>query len=135
MAPVYDIDTVNAYIQRNELLLELGFISYRQYLRSALWKGIRANKLKRDTKCYGCSKRAQQVHHGSYSLVSLTGKSAKDLWSVCKRCHQWIEFTKDGYKRDPKEATDELKRIHRIYWPKHRNRIDRRPIMIIKPIA
>lgn len=116
---------MNAYVRRNSILLEMGFKNYSQYLRSPLWKGIRAKKLKHDPNCYGCGKKARQVHHSDYSREVLAGETQFGLWSVCKRCHQWSEFTRDGYKRTPKEATDELKRIHFKYVGFESRKVDR----------
>lgn len=108
--------SVNEYTRRQESLAILGFSSYRAYLRSPLWNEIRSTKLKKDPYCYGCRRSAQQVHHGNYGISVLSGDTGKDLWSVCKNCHKWIEFTKEGYKRQPDEATAELRRLHRIYY-------------------
>src|SRR5688572_14287454 len=117
---------MNAYTRRNELLLELGFLNYRQYLRSKLWKEIRSRKMKLDVECFGCGKKAAQVHHGEYHVRNLTGSTLEDLYSVCKRCHRWIEFTRAGHKRTPEQATGELRRIRRIRIGRKRERNDNR---------
>jgi len=132
VAHQYDDAYVNAYARRNMIVFELGFSSYRSYLRSPLWKEIRGKKLKRDPQCWGCDKRAQQVHHGDYTRENLTGESEKDLYSVCKRCHRWIEFTRGGDKRNPKQATDELKRVRKIRIGRANRRVDNRVKMVAK---
>ncbi len=105
---------MNQYVLRKLNLSKMGYTSYQQYLRSPLWKSIREKKIKGDPCCYGCGRPAQQIHHSTYSLRVLIGEDSVGLWSVCKNCHFTIEFTKDGYKRSPKEATDELKRIRKM---------------------
>lgn len=132
MPQVYDIDEVNAYTRRNEIILLLGFSSYRAYLRSPLWKEIRTKKLKRDPQCFGCGRRAQQVHHGDYTMDNLTGASESELYSVCKMCHRWSEFTKNGHKRNPQEATAELRRVRRLYAGFEKRRVDNRVKMVSK---
>lgn len=112
----YMLWSVSEYQQRNSLLLELGYKSYSQYLRSDKWAEIRGLKLQRDPECFGCRKPARQVHHGKYTKENLLGDTARDLYSVCKRCHMKIEFTPEGYKRSPKDATDRLKWLHRVFF-------------------
>lgn len=109
---------MDSYAERNEILLELGFRDYKQYLRSALWKGIRKRVLERDNGiCYGCFRLEHhtvvQVHHGKYTISNLTGQSLEHLFTICGRCHKWIEVTKNGYKRTPDAATRELLRIRK----------------------
>lgn len=123
---------VSEYARRNEILHQLGFKSYKHYLRDPLWAEIRARKLKQDPYCYGCSKPAQQVHHEHYSEAVLLGETLGGLYSICKRCHQYIEITRDGYKRTPQQATAILKRIHRIYNSRPRLRADNRMKVIRK---
>jgi hypothetical protein len=130
MAQLYDGVEVNSYSRRNEIVFEMGFTSYRAYLRSKLWKEIRGKKLQRDKNCWGCDKRAQQVHHGDYHRENLTGQSEKDLYSICKRCHRWIEFDRNGSKRDPQRATEELRRIRRIRLGWANRRVDNRVKMV-----
>lgn len=106
---------MEAYAERNAILRELGFRDYREYLRSKLWKSIRERKLAQDPECYGCfrneDKAIMQVHHGAYTAANLRGETLTDLWTVCSRCHKYIEVTKSGHKRNPEDATDELRVI------------------------
>ena len=114
--PGQDMD---AYAIRNEILLELGFRDYRAYLRSKLWKSIRERKLAVDPLCFGCNRSGDsammQVHHGEYTRTNLTGESQAGLFSICSRCHHWIEVTKSGYKRNPEQATRELYRVKKLH--------------------
>lgn len=116
---------MNEYVRRKEVLLQLGYSSYRKYLRSQLWTDIRAKKLARDPECYGCGrKRSLQVHHTIYSMAVMSGESEEGLYSVCRGCHQNIEFTRAGWKRQPDQATAELKRLHRMRMKRRRVKLD-----------
>lgn len=69
---------------------------YQLYLESALWKTIRQRVLDRDgNTCKRCGKGAQVVHHKSYDREVLDGFRDEALVSLCKRCHEEIEFTFD----------------------------------------
>lgn len=102
------------YERRAVVLAELGFKDYAQYSRSKLWKGIHDAVIAEDPNCYGCGRPALQVHHTFYSRDVLSGKSRDGLYPICKRCHRWIEFTKDGYKRSPGHATAELEKVRKM---------------------
>jgi 5-methylcytosine-specific restriction endonuclease McrA len=116
------------YAERNEILFELGFRDYARYLRSRLWKDIRARKLEQDPECYGCGrgddKITLQVHHGKYTYDNLAGNTLADLYTVCARCHHWIEVTRAGYKRNPEDATKELHRLRKLYALRQNNKPD-----------
>ena len=110
---------MDEYVERNALLVELGYKDYHAYLRSKLWKEIRARKLAAEPECYGCcrdaTKATMQVHHGQYTRENLTGQSEDHLFSICSRCHHWIEVTRNGYKRTPAQATKELFRVRKLH--------------------
>lgn len=109
------IMSMAAYTQRNETLLEMGFKDYKQYLRSPLWKRIRAAKMKKDPECFSCGKvKRLQVHHSVYDRRVLEGTTDEGLYTVCSRCHRWAEFTRAGQKRGPEDATKELIRIRKM---------------------
>lgn len=86
------------YQKRNEFLKTLGYKSYYEYLKSPLWKKIRARQLKKHPQCKFCNKPASQVHHKIYTELNLTGKSSGYLISICRPCHQKIETNEDGKK-------------------------------------
>ncbi len=93
-----------SYKQRNELIrVELGFYSYRDYLKSVLWAGIRSRTVRRYGKgwqrCWVCliPGTAFQVHHVVYTRDNLTGKTIKNLRLVCDLCHGAAEF--DGSRK------------------------------------
>lgn len=70
-----------------------GYDTYAEYLSSRLWYSIRARKLRECPNCELCSCRAQQVHHFSYGEGVMRGWNAKQLVSVCRDCHEEIEFS------------------------------------------
>lgn len=114
------------YADRNALLEDFGFKNYQAYLHGGLWKSIRRNKLAADPECYGCGREANQVHHGKYTLENLSGLSDEHLYSLCGRCHKWIEITKDWVKRSPTAATEELERVRARYFRRGRFKKDSR---------
>lgn len=84
--------------QRREILKQLGFVSYKAYLKSDLWWGIRTAYLARHPDCFLCPAQAAQIHHASYTLGNLSGRECTQLFSLCADCHQRIEFTPSGQK-------------------------------------
>ncbi len=112
----------NAYKQRDEVLFRLGFASYRDYLKSELWKLIREAKLAVDPKCEICNSVAGQVHHIAYNRQVLQGKNRRKLVSVCEECHCKIEFhPPDGRKRSFESAYKKTKQLLRRVgkWDDH----------------
>jgi hypothetical protein len=88
----------------------LGFSTYSDYLASDLWKSIRARVLKRDHgQCCRCGRGATQVHHKSYHINVLLGRTLKPLVSICHTCHKAIEFKSTGEKNCLHEANRALK--------------------------
>ncbi len=82
-------------MNKYDILKELGFENYSQYLNSSLWKKIRSEFLiKKEYKCRICEKRADTIHHRQYTLENMSGKNDEYLVSLCKSCHYKIEFTK-----------------------------------------
>src|SRR5688572_17567809 len=87
----------NPYADRDENLKRLGFKSYKEYLRSEFWQGIRARALHRaGNKCERCeSGKCIQVHHRAYDLATLAGTSIDSLSVVCRSCHCEAERPSD----------------------------------------
>jgi hypothetical protein len=80
-------------------LSSLGFSSYREYLKSDLWKTIRKRVVRRDGgKCRVCEAKAQCVHHVRYKKSTLIGNGDKWLVSLCHDCHHAVEFDSAGNK-------------------------------------
>lgn len=89
------------YDSRAKVLEKLGFTDYNEYLFSLLWKKIRKRVLKRDKcRCKLCGKRAECVHHIKYELANLSGRSLKNMVSLCHDCHKDIEFDEKGVRRN-----------------------------------
>ena len=94
------------YVDRDSVLLQLGYSSYLKYLRSPLWDLIRREVLYRD-ECSCCNPKcphggdgAKQVHHLSYSRATLLGINPGCLVTLCEGCHKYVEY--DGtHKRSP----------------------------------
>lgn len=80
-------------------LARLGFRTYQHYLRSPLWKAVKAHVLrsKGDT-CFLCPQKASTVHHRRYTGLTLIGEHLQYLDPICNGCHQMIEFDVDGTK-------------------------------------
>ena len=93
------------YYLRDQTLEWLGFDSYKQYLRSSLWKDIRSRLIKdEDNECVACCTKSLkssqvQIHHYHYDELNLSGKSLDGLLVLCKSCHGKIEFFGKGMKR------------------------------------
>lgn len=81
------------------------------YLKSELWKQIRIAVFQRDGQlCQICKKHASQVHHKSYSHKTLQGKNLENLISICRTCHENIEF-QNGIKLSLQEANQKIQKL------------------------
>lgn len=79
-------------------------LSHSEYLATALWKKIRGRVLRRDDrKCARCGGKAGEVHHRSYAREVLEGKADHLLASLCRGCHEVVEFDENGRKRTHEE--------------------------------
>lgn len=82
-----------SYAQRNRLVKEMGFESYKHYLQSPLWFSIRSAVFQRDRgQCRACPNPARCVHHNKYTKATLAGKDLAPLFSLCVDCHNAIEL-------------------------------------------
>lgn len=97
-----------AYQQRDSVLLGMGFSSYRQYIASSLWKGIRERQLMKQPWCTGCGGKAWQVHHLRYDKPTMLGRCSENLVSVCGHCHFSSEFDALGCKLSIDEVNKRL---------------------------
>jgi hypothetical protein len=113
-----------AYPRRDKMIFKrLKFASYRDYLKSSLWKGMRDAQVEREPNCELCDCEATVVHHIDYTLETLRGNKPWKLVSLCNSCHYRIEFKAGGEKRTF-EAT--MKRTRRLLkragrWEQHIN--------------
>lgn len=92
------------YFERNEILVELGFATYKEYLESELWKGIKSEVFKKSRTCSLCDGLAFQVHHLDYSRETLLGLNPRGLTPICRPCHEKVEMRPNGEKRMGKAA-------------------------------
>jgi hypothetical protein len=95
------------------------------YLRSTLWKKIRAWVFERDEhSCLVCRRRQgnpkwdeYDVHHRAYDLATLEGSDDSQLVTLCRRCHRKVEYFPRGEKRtslaDKEIALQRLISLHR----------------------
>lgn len=103
-----------SFMSRNLLIQKLGFASYSAYLDSDLWKGIRERVLARDRGiCQVCKGPGSQAHHRVYALVGLLGKRIENIVTICRACHQLVEFANDGSKRSVRSARAAYRRLRR----------------------
>lgn len=81
------------YWKRDKIVAKIGFASYRDYLRSELWTGIRDRVLSQAKKCRCCKESAPQcVHHHTYTKQNLSGRTLANLVALCNECHRAIEY-------------------------------------------
>lgn len=120
---------MKAYHQRNCKIKELGYSTYRAYLKSDDWRIIRTRKLTKYPWCLLCPNPSSQVHHISYDYATLLGLNDFLLIQLCSKCHEELEF--DGNrKRERKEANavlfDKASKTTKgklwIDWFEHRSR-------------
>lgn len=97
----------DGYIIRNDNLKKMGFSKYNDYLNSPGWHKIREMVLDRDHYTCICGNLAIVVHHKSYKLDVLCGKKLSGLVSLCRDCHNKIEFSEDG-------KTDFYRAFHKL---------------------
>lgn len=89
------------YLSRWINLRALGFKTYKEYLRSDLWKQVRAEVFAaKGRSCYLCGEPATELHHNRYHRNDLTGKKLKHIHPICRGCHEGIEFGPNGGKRE-----------------------------------
>jgi len=81
----------------------LGFKRYRDYIGSALWRGIRRPIVVRaNWMCEACKVAPMDVvHHLDYTLETLQGKNPESLIAVCDPCHDEFHSKKRRGKKSP----------------------------------
>ena len=99
-------------------------MDYKKYLRSTLWKKIRAWVLNRDGEiCYIClyknfnpHKDGMEVHHRDYEIETLEGRNDAMLVTLCPHCHHRVEHYLDGARRRSlQEKEAELQRLKDLH--------------------
>ena len=96
------------YEQRDQCLSSMGFNSYRAYLQSDLWKGIKQRVLAERPTCWVCEHKAKVVHHSDYDIDTLEGHRLTGLISLCRPCHKRAEFRSFHRKVGLQEANFRL---------------------------
>ena len=74
-------------------------IAHREYLKSATWKDIREEVLKRDNYiCQKCHKPGSDVHHKTYK--NWTNEKLEDLITLCRGCHEQWHSTQKATRKN-----------------------------------
>lgn len=94
------------YRSRNDRLKTLGYETYGDYLKSPLWRSIRRTQFTKSPICEMCHSKAEVVHHKTYAVDVLRGKTLVGLASLCNACHERIEW--DGDIKRSLTATNTL---------------------------
>lgn len=103
-----------SYASRSRTLNLMGFRSYAEYLKSDLWRRVRAKVFaSKGRACCICGEHATQVHHNRYHRNDLLGKRLRFLNPICGRCHEGIEFLADGNKATVKQAGKAFDRLRK----------------------
>lgn len=109
------------YKNRNRVLRDVGYGNYKEYLNGDEWAAIRESVLARDGRaCLACGRPATCVHHTNYKKSTIMGGSIEALVSLCRSCHQFIEFDRDGNKLHIMDVNDRLRFLLRKNgrkWP------------------
>lgn len=76
----------------NDLVLPLGYCSYADYLKSALWVSIRSRVYEAKGRvCLECKEApATEIHHRRYDEDTLRGLTLNYLVPICDPCHERI---------------------------------------------
>lgn len=95
------------YKKRNDELPDLGYATYREYLKSDDWAELRGRILRQHPTCCRCDDPATQVHHFSYHAAVILGRCNDLLLPICEPCHKSVEFDGDR-KRTLSESQIEV---------------------------
>lgn len=93
----------HTYRSRDALLRHLGFKSYAAYLRSPLWKSIKAAIPGKRCCIPGCPNPSVDLHHLHYERWILDGTAPIEVLRevivhLCRSCHIRVEFSAAGNK-------------------------------------
>lgn len=108
-------EVCTTYTERAANLRSIGFSSYREYLKSSLWRRVRKQVFAaQGTTCQGCHvDDCNTVHHIDYDIPTLLGKRLDKLMVICGRCHKAIEFDDRGCKVSLAKAQERLAEFSR----------------------
>lgn len=106
----------HCYHSRDSHLRTLGFLSYRQYVRSEFYREIRLRVFREKGRwCMTCPNTANEIHHNRYNLADLSGRTLEFLVQICRPCHDCIEHRPDGSKCTVSQAFANWRRLRRAY--------------------
>jgi len=105
---------LSSYRERDQIVRELGFASYREYLDSDLWRTIRCRVYRnKGGFCRICKAPATEIHHNTYTRRVMGGADIGPLHPLCRSCHKSLEFAGNGRKRWPKEVRRQFRLARR----------------------
>lgn len=85
------------WAHRDLNLKNIGFDSYRQYMKSRLWKDIKFAVLSsKGELCEICGNKYSVVHHNRYAKQDLEGVCLDHLHPMCSNCHKIVHHDDDG---------------------------------------
>lgn len=106
----------HCYDSRDAHLRTLGFLSYRQYVKSKFYNDIRLRVFKEKGRwCLTCPNTANEIHHNRYNLADLSGRTLEFLVPICRPCHDCIEHDEYGKKVSVSQAFANWRRLRRAY--------------------
>lgn len=120
--------------RRNEILASAGFKTYKEYLRSDIWKNIRSRAIELlGDKCCFCQSKSDVVHHTSYeegNLIKVDSKCImKTLVPLCHDCHHNAHYRKNGKFMTIKDSNQKIRKKNKKAFnriKRKRNRRNRR---------
>lgn len=87
----------NPYTRRDSIIRQMGYVSYKAYLASSLWKAIRDRVMARDKgQCRVCDNKSTECHHRNYDAAVLSGRVIDSIVSICRQCHASISVDESG---------------------------------------
>jgi len=97
---------------RKRMLKKLGLGSYKDYLKSDLWKNLKKEVYAQKKVCDGCgSAEHLQVHHQSYTFMGTKGMGKnRSLKLLCNECHEKAHEIAKNFNLGLVEATKRLLR-------------------------
>ena len=95
--------------EQKELLKELGYNSYRDYLAGIVWANIRDKAFQvKGERCVICNRHATVLHHRAYTEEVIRGTDVSLLEPLCWDCHNQVEYDKYGHKETLCDANRKL---------------------------
>lgn len=115
--------SIEEYKRRNRMLERYGYKDYQDFLNSPFWKAMKEDLKKRDfyKKCHCCGEEGNmELHHIKYKNF-LDGASKKNIFPLCRKCHQQTHDISWEQKITFKQAMRKIRRAHK-YKPQQRKR-------------